>query len=96
MKTKTTHQTRISQTCSHIELKKRIQQAFTEMILQSAVLKFWLDFKNTEFSYTIVKYCPISNPFFYMIGLCDKEAMSLQTTFFLCQLTPSYSNNTGY
>ena len=61
-----------------------------------ALLKFWLDFKNFEFSYTIVKYFPHFKSTFMYNWLGDKEDMSLQSTFFLCQLTPSYSNNTGY
>lgn len=61
-----------------------------------ALLKFWLDFKNIEFSYTIVKYFPHFKSTFLYDWLGDKEDMSLQSTFFLCQLTPSYSNNTGY
>lgn len=66
------------------------------MTFESDALNFWLDFKNIEFSYTIVKYCPHFKSTFLYDWLGDKEDMSLQSTSFHCQLTPSYSNNTGY
>lgn len=66
------------------------------MTFESDALNFWLDFKNIEFFYTIVKYYPHFKSTFLYDWLGDKEDMSLQRMFFHCQLTPSYSNNTGY
>ena len=53
-----------------------------------ALLKFWLDFKNIEFSYTIVKYFPHFKSTFLYDWLGDKEDMSLQTRFFFASWLP--------
>ena len=39
---------------------------------------------------------PISNPLLCIIGLVIRRIWVCKARFFLCQLTPSYSNNTGY
>lgn len=44
----------------------------------------------------VVKYHSGFKPAFLYYWLCDKEIVSLQATFFFCQLTPLSSNNRVY
>lgn len=54
------------------------------MTLESDALKFWLDFTNIEFSYTIVKYCPL----FCMIGLVIRRIWVCKLCFFFASWLP--------